>query len=558
MRIGRIRLLVVSLIASVAAFSACAATDDGSDTGNDAGDGSNDGPDTGNDAAIGNDATVVDATADAATNGATSDGGQDATSDALSDGASAGGSDAATDGGMDATAADAGDAGACAPNETRCSGMCVNTTSNSSHCGMCDRACTAANNQCVASACELKRLTPVWEKTLKRVPVHFVGEHVSIGAIASDPNDHVIISGSCAGQTPSGCTSTGYDFGGGIRTGRSYIAAFDADGTYLWDRVFATAAGMRLATDVAGNVYIARTVGAGTVDFGGGPRVVAGSALAVVSYDTTGAFRWDHLVEYAGTATASALAIAAGAVDEVTVGGSKNGSVDFGGGVDIGRDGFILSLGAAGAYRWSKMQHPGVKSEADVRSVAVDKTGQVTVVGECAGTVDLGGGVKNNCTSFMAAYAADGTWLWDLVPGTAVGIGVDVSNDTISAGSAVANVRRDPAGATVFTVASAQTNGCAGSLCPILPFAISPTYDELWYVASPAGNSPLGRRSKSNGTGPQPWGAFSTAPMFGSTGRVNPTGLRVLVSGDVVSGGGYATPGSTGGYAYLARFARPL
>lgn len=545
MRNGRIALLGISLVGSFAAFSACGGTDDGSEAGGDGG---------------GIDGTVDAATDTAASaDGPRSDSSRDGASDARVDGAFEGGSDAASDAGTDATVADdGGDAGPCAPNETSCNGVCVDTMTDPSHCGVCDKVCTAANNECAVGACRLKRLTPVWEKTFKRLPTHFVGEYVSIGSIATDPSDHVIISGSCSGQSPSGCSSTGYDFGGGIKTGRSYIAAFDADGTYLWDKVFATAAGMRLATDVAGNVYFTRAVPAGTIDFGGGPRVITGTALAVVSYDATGGFRWDHLVEYtAAGATVGALAIAAGGVDEVTVGGNKNGRVDLGGGEDVGRDGFILSLGAGGAYRWSKVLHPGTKDEADVRSIAIDKNGQITVVGECAGMVDLGGGVKS-CNSFAAAYAADGSWQWDLVPGRAVGIRVDVSNETITAGSAIANVRRDTAGATVFSVASSQFNGCAGGLCPILPFSISPTYDEYWYLGNGGANASLGRRLKSDGTGPQPWGVFSSTPMFGVNGSVYPTVLQVLVSGDVVSGGGYNTPGSIGGWAYLARFARPM
>lgn len=460
----------------------------------------------------------------------------------------------------DAASPDAGDAATCKVTETRCGTECVDTRTNGEHCGACGRACSR-DAYCAGGACAQRRLSVRWDRTFARVGEKF-GEVLIIGAVGTDSSDRIIIAGNCETDlSPVGCTasSNGFDFGGGTKQGDVFVAAFDGAGAYRWDKAYLGKGRPLLAVDAAGNVYFAYMV-SGTVDYGGGPRTVATSGIAVVSYDAGGSFRWDYVVEPT-SGVAQPMGIAVGKTDEVVLVGTKSGSIDFGGGVDAGVDGFIVALGVNGVHRWTRTLHPPAdKGEGFVRSVSVDLSGRIFVSAVAGGPVDLGPGPKVPPTGyFLAAFESDGAFVWDTPTTTPQAIVAIGSNESVAGGTIEDVTRRNALGAVVFKVLSEQDTGCEGPTCPMFPFSVSAVHDELWYLGA-LPSSPKGAiemRRKTDGKGAVTWRAFEDKVLGGQTWDHGPANLRVMGSGDIVGVGRLQPTGVAGGRATLSRFARP-
>jgi hypothetical protein len=256
-------------------------------------------------------------------------------------------------------------------------------------------------------------------------------------AVAVDASGNVFIAGSFQGTA---------DFGGGalVSAGLAdvFLAKYDADGVHQWSKRFGntgTDVGWALAVDASGHVVVVGNF-VGTVDFGGGPVVSAGSVNAFAAkYDTNGLHVWSRRL--GGSDNETAYAVTADVSGNIIVTGEFIGSADFGGGplVSAGwRDIFVVKYDANGAHQWS--QRYGSDSADTGLAVAADATGSVFVAGEFQLTVDFGGGnlVAQGMDIFVAKYDANGAHQWSQRFGDAVssclGMVADTSGSVVLTG----------------------------------------------------------------------------------------------------------------------------
>ena len=152
------------------------------------------------------------------------------------------------------------------------------------------------------------------------------------------------------------------------------------------------------------------------------------SASQVTVNNTTtsasGAYAWGIVI--GSTNTALATGIAADTNGNVIVAGVCRNTADFGGGplAPIGnQDVFVAKYTSAGGYLWAKRFGDSVNHYPQAaNAVAVDKSGNVIVVGTVSGSIDFGGGVLTGVGSgdiFIAKFSPTGQVLWSKLVGGA-------------------------------------------------------------------------------------------------------------------------------------------
>jgi hypothetical protein len=188
------------------------------------------------------------------------------------------------------------------------------------------------------------------------------------------------------------------DFGAGTIAGSAvatgFVAAFDAGGDNLWARRVDgtappfTSAGRAVAVDQMSNVVVAGEF-SGTGNFPVGVDAV-GTDGFVTSY-TSGVLSWART--FSGPDDDIANAVAVDATGNIVVGGSYQGSVDFGAGTipSIGApDGFLAGYSASGAFQFAR--HLGAITSSSVNGVAITATGEILATGTLEGAADFGTG----------------------------------------------------------------------------------------------------------------------------------------------------------------------
>jgi len=175
----------------------------------------------------------------------------------------------------------------------------------------------------------------------------------------------------------------------------AYLLKLDPSGAPLWARNFGGVAddfGRAVTTDAAGNIYLAGMFN-GTVDFGTGPLVSAGSTdLFVVKLDSNGNTIWSQ--RYGGLSGESPDAIGVSSSGAIVIAGRYTNALDFGLGplptsVSTLRT-FVLSLDASGAPVWSRGFD--VAEAMAPHTLSLDTSGDVVVVGYSKGWVNFGSG----------------------------------------------------------------------------------------------------------------------------------------------------------------------
>ena len=148
-----------------------------------------------------------------------------------------------------------------------------------------------------------------------------------------------------------------------------------------------------VTTDAAGNVYVAGQL-TGPLDLGGGVLMAFGmSDVYVAKFDSSGKHQWSK--SFGGTGPESIKSLRVDRSGNLWAAGSFRNSVDFGGGAlnSAGfSDVFLLSLGTVdGAYR-AAYRYGGANDE-NVVGLAIDSTGSPILTGAFSASVDFGGGM---------------------------------------------------------------------------------------------------------------------------------------------------------------------
>lgn len=213
------------------------------------------------------------------------------------------------------------------------------------------------------------------------------------------------------------------DFGGLTHTSAggydAYAARFDSAGGRLWSRSFGDASddvcsgvsiGARGAVCLVGHFF-------GQIDFGGGSLTSAGSAdVWIAELDgPSGA----HLRSrrFGDAAHQAGRAIDAASGESVTIAGSAQGTIDFGGGPLAsagGDDLFVARFNSTGVHEWSRLAGDA-GAQVGVGLHVDDAGGSVLVLGQFEGAIDLGGGPLASAGETdicLAKYSAGGVHLW--------------------------------------------------------------------------------------------------------------------------------------------------
>ena len=196
-----------------------------------------------------------------------------------------------------------------------------------------------------------------------------------------------------------------------------FLVKYSASGQHLWSKRFGGAGndtGMAVSTDSSGNVVIAGSF-ENAVDFGGGALTSAGMRdVFVAKYSSTGQHLWSK--RFGGTGDEVGYGLAVDSAGDVVVSGKFQGSVSFGGATLTsagGDDIFLAKLsGATGAHSWSKSF--GSTSGDVSLGVAVDANKNIAMTGYFTGSVDFGGGAlsSSGLDVFVAKYNSAGTYMW--------------------------------------------------------------------------------------------------------------------------------------------------
>ena len=241
---------------------------------------------------------------------------------------------------------------------------------------------------------------------------------------ALDGNGDLVVGGYFAGTVDFGAgplTSAGYNDG--------FVGKFTgASGAHVWSRRIGGTtidSCTSVATDGQGNA-IATGYFQGTVDMGNGPVTSAGgNDIFLAKYSSTGAAIWSKRI--GSTGTESGEAVAADSAGNVSLLGTFEGSVDFGGGARQsagGRDIYVARYSATGSHLWS--QRFGDPTGETARGIAAGPNGEIVITGEIYGTVDFGKGPLVNSGSedtYLVKFDAAGTTQWSKQFGTTTSFG---------------------------------------------------------------------------------------------------------------------------------------
>ena len=232
--------------------------------------------------------------------------------------------------------------------------------------------------------------------------------------------------------------TTGYDF-----------LKFGASGNSVWTKSIVTNGSLDgdLAISATGNVF---AVGAfeGTVDFDPSSKVKsisvgARDASFVLKLDTNGKFQW--VSPFSGAGQVYAYSVALDGSGNVVVGGSYSGTIDFNPGratttLDPIGGGYVTKLNSSGSLVWARaLTNAGSGASVSAYGLAVDVAGNVYVTGTFRGAIDLdaGAGLKVRTSAgdgdiFLVKLSSAGDYAWgETFGGSGLDIGWSVTVDDV-------------------------------------------------------------------------------------------------------------------------------
>jgi len=297
----------------------------------------------------------------------------------------------------DAAFVDSG-ADACVPSIEVCNGAdddCDGRADEEEDGPLCGAGETCAGDTCADA------MVWAWDRT-------YAGS-LSFRSITTDGSGNIYVTGSFSGSV---------DFGAGVRSSAGetdlYVMSLTPDGSPRWVEAFGGSLGEQgsdIAIDSSGNLYVIGLV-KGSVDFGGGPRVLPrGWHAFVLSLSSEGTYRWDRSYEALGSTDPADRSIAVSATGEVACMARTEGPVDFGDGLRDSMGTGIWSLDSDGGHRWDR-----TFDSAAGKDLAIADDGSVIVVGVLLGSVDFGGGARTGPNKgFVLRLTTSGTYDWDRV-----------------------------------------------------------------------------------------------------------------------------------------------
>ena len=339
----------------------------------------------------------------------------------------------------------------------------------------------------------------VWAK-------QFVAQSGSLSesmGLAIDGSDNVVVTGWFQGTA---------DFDPGAGTANLtadnfdvFVVKLNSSGDYVWANQFGSSNGdfgRSVAVDSFNNILVTGDF-YGTVDFDPGAgtsnlTAAVGTDIFIAKYDSSGNYVWAK--QLAGGSYEQGRSVAVDYADNVIIGSSFSGTVDFDPGAGVanlisvgGDDAFVLKLDSVGNYLWAT-QLGGSGSEPSY-AAAVDISGNVFVTGAFQGTVDFNPGAETaNLTSaggidiFVVKLNSSGDYVWAQgMGGTAqygefaYGVAVDATDHAIITGYFNDTVDFDPGpGTTSFTTSNAAgfVLRLSGNVAPVLATNVEMTLDE--------------------------------------------------------------------------------
>jgi hypothetical protein len=205
------------------------------------------------------------------------------------------------------------------------------------------------------------------------------------------------------------------DMGGGVLPYGGSLDMFLAkyasvDGAHLWSHGFGSTNqddGTAVVCDGSNNVILLGRFG-GSVDFGGGALVSAGTADVVLArYGANGMHEWSK--RFGDVSYTSGNGVATDPLGNIVVAGMLPGTVDFGGGPIVGNGAvFVAKFNPSGGHLWSESYGGGYSAIAG--DVAVSSTGRVAVTGRFFDSIDFGGGdvvSADSSDAFIAKFTDD-------------------------------------------------------------------------------------------------------------------------------------------------------
>jgi len=227
--------------------------------------------------------------------------------------------------------------------------------------------------------------------------------------IAVDGSGNVIVEGGFLGSLT--CGSTTLQDPASMATA-IFMAKLSPTGTVSWckslgEPTFGGPYTGGLVADGSGNIYIAGQF-RGTVDFGTGPVTSNWADAFVAKYGPTGAAAWVRV--YGGGTNDGARGLALDGSGNVTVVGLFGGTVDFGAGamtaVSGQQDLFVAKYTPTGSALWSKHYANAIAYPS--KPIASDPSGNLVLTGYFSGTTNFGG-------PSLTAGSTD-LWLLSLAP----------------------------------------------------------------------------------------------------------------------------------------------
>ncbi|AUX46238.1 hypothetical protein SOCE26_077430 [Sorangium cellulosum] len=284
---------------------------------------------------------------------------------------------------------------------------------------------------------------------VQSVPLGGTGDQrglaVAVGQ-RGEGQDDVLVAGQISGTAAFGEGSS--EELGEIGHMDCFLASFTPDRRFGFSHRFADCVARGLA--IAGRDVVLVGSASGDVDFGGGAlaRDVDSEDVVIARFDAAGRHLFSR--RFGDDASQSAAAVAVDAAGSALVTGRFRGVLDLGergdgeritlesrGGSDV----FLAKLDAQGQVLWAKQL--GDAEHQEGTGVAVDRAGNILLVGSFAGTIDfveeqIHGFAKSDM--FIAKLTPEGDYVWSLTASAtnaaeARGVAVDSIGNVFVTGS---------------------------------------------------------------------------------------------------------------------------